>query len=60
MSVHSYVPDAFGHGLIIPLVKDKSGELVILILLVAFGPAYHIQVFVMSHGFVKNCMAEQC
>jgi len=27
MSVHSYVPDAFGYGLIIPLVKDKSGDI---------------------------------
>jgi len=34
MSVHSYVPDAFRYGFIIPLVKDKSDELVILIMLV--------------------------
>jgi len=33
MTVHSYVPDAFGYGLIIHLVKDKIRELVILILL---------------------------
>jgi hypothetical protein len=25
--LHSYVPDDFGHGIIVPLVKDKSGEL---------------------------------
>jgi len=23
---HSYVPDAFGHGIIIPLLKDKHGD----------------------------------
>jgi len=23
---YSYVPDAFGHGIIIPLLKDKHGD----------------------------------
>jgi len=27
MSIYSYVPDVFGYGLSIPLIKDKSGDI---------------------------------
>ena len=30
---HGFVPDSFGSGVIIPLVKDKQGNLVILIII---------------------------
>jgi len=30
MATHSFVPQAFAQGLIVPLVKDKSDDLVVI------------------------------